>query len=90
MVAGMARASRWRVDGGVFHLTHRCHNRAFLLKLALPSVGEHQSLLDIAPHQGVIDYFHVARSRSIESQNSSELNGCTWPESNSSRRRAAP
>ena len=49
MVAGMARANRLRVDGGVLHLTHRSHNRAFLLKLALPSVGEDQSLLDIAP-----------------------------------------
>ena len=34
MVAGMSRANRLRVDGGVFHLTHRCHNRAFLLKFA--------------------------------------------------------
>jgi len=34
MVAGMARANRLRGDGGVFHLTHRCHNRAFLLKFA--------------------------------------------------------
>ena len=30
MVAGMARANRLRVDGGVFHLTHRRHNGAFL------------------------------------------------------------
>ncbi len=36
-------------------------------------VGE--SLLNIAPHQRVIDYFHVARSRSMEDQNSSELIG---------------
>jgi hypothetical protein len=28
----MARANRLRVDGGVFHVTHRCHNREFLLK----------------------------------------------------------
>jgi len=37
MVPTMARAnrlSRARQDGGVFHLTHRCHNRAFLLKFA--------------------------------------------------------
>ena len=26
--------NRLRVEGGVFHLTHRCHNRAFLLKFA--------------------------------------------------------
>lgn len=30
----MARANRLTVDGGIFHLTHRCHNRAFLLKFA--------------------------------------------------------
>ena len=30
----MARANRFRVDGGVFHVTHRCHNRKFLLKFA--------------------------------------------------------
>src|SRR6266581_6567899 len=30
----MARANRLRVDGGVFHLTQRCHNRAFVLKFA--------------------------------------------------------
>ena len=29
----MPRANRLR-GGGVFHLTHRCHNRAFLLKFA--------------------------------------------------------
>ena len=33
----MGRANRLantREDGGVFHVTHRCHNRAFLLKFA--------------------------------------------------------
>jgi REP-associated tyrosine transposase len=30
----MARANRLRTDGGIFHVTHRCHNRAFLLKFA--------------------------------------------------------
>jgi len=30
----MPRANRLGVEGGVFHLTHRCHNRAFLLKFA--------------------------------------------------------
>jgi putative transposase len=30
----MARANRLRGDGGIFHLTHRCHNRTFLLKFA--------------------------------------------------------
>jgi putative transposase len=30
----MSRAHRLPPGGGVFHLTHRCHNRAFLLKFA--------------------------------------------------------
>jgi hypothetical protein len=30
----MARANRLTTDGGVFHVTHRCHNRTFLLKFA--------------------------------------------------------
>jgi putative transposase len=30
----MARANRLAGDGGIFHVTHRCHNRAFLLKFA--------------------------------------------------------
>ena len=34
LFTGMAQANQLRVDGGVFHLTHRCHNRAFLLKVA--------------------------------------------------------
>ncbi len=28
----MARANRLRGDGGIFHVTHRCHDRDFLLK----------------------------------------------------------
>jgi putative transposase len=30
----MARANRLGADGGVFHVTHRCHKRDFLLKFA--------------------------------------------------------
>jgi putative transposase len=30
----MARANRLRGDGGIFHVTHRCHDREFLLKFA--------------------------------------------------------
>jgi putative transposase len=28
----MARANRLKVEGGIFHLTHRCQNRVFHLK----------------------------------------------------------
>jgi putative transposase len=30
----MARANRYMVPGAAYHLTHRCHDRAFLLKFA--------------------------------------------------------
>ena len=30
----MARANRLPVPGGIFHVTHRCHNRQFLLKFS--------------------------------------------------------
>jgi hypothetical protein len=30
----MSRAHRLPTEGGVVHLTRRCHNRAFLLKFA--------------------------------------------------------
>ena len=30
----MPRANRYFVPGQVYHLTHRCHNRDFLLKFA--------------------------------------------------------
>ena len=54
----MARANRLRVDGGVFHLTHRCHNRAFLLKFARDReayralLREHLQQFDVA----LLDY----------------------------------
>jgi REP-associated tyrosine transposase len=54
----MARANRLRGDGGVFHLTHRCHNRAFLLKFARDReayralVREHLQSFDVA----LLDY----------------------------------
>ena len=28
----MPRANRYMVDGQIYHLTHRCHNREFLLR----------------------------------------------------------
>ena len=30
----MPRANRYYTEGRYFHLTHRCHNRSFLLKFA--------------------------------------------------------
>jgi REP-associated tyrosine transposase len=35
----MARANRLGGYGGVFHVTHRCHNREFLLRFALDRDG---------------------------------------------------
>ena len=42
----MARANRLRVDGGVFHVTHRCHNREFLLKFACDRNAYRAKLLE--------------------------------------------
>ena len=58
MVVGMPRANRLGWDGGVFHLTHRCRNRAFLLKFARDRdayrarVREHLRQYDLS----VLDY----------------------------------
>ena len=30
----MPRGNQLKGDGGIFHVTHRCHNRSFLLKFA--------------------------------------------------------
>src|SRR3974390_724553 len=34
IVLRMARANRLNLDGGVFHITDRCHDQTFLLKFA--------------------------------------------------------
>ena len=54
----MPRTNRLRTDGGVFHLTHRCHNRAFLLKFARDR-DTYRSLLREHLHQydvGLLDF----------------------------------
>lgn len=40
----MARANRLGIDGGIFHLTHRCHNRTFLLKFGCDRDGYRATL----------------------------------------------
>jgi hypothetical protein len=42
----MARANRLSGQGGIFHVTHRCHNREFLLKFALDRDGYRTKLRD--------------------------------------------
>lgn len=42
----MARANRLSGHGGIFHVTHRCHNREFLLKFALDRHGYRAKLRD--------------------------------------------
>jgi len=54
----MPRINRLKTDGGVFHLTHRCHNRAFLLKFARDR-DSYRSLLREHLHQydvGLLDF----------------------------------
>ena len=45
----MARANRLSGHGGIFHGTHRCHNREFLLKFALDRDGYRAKLRDHWP-----------------------------------------
>ena len=40
----MGRANRLTVDQGIFHVTHRCHDRSFLLKFAKDREGYRQKL----------------------------------------------
>ena len=40
----MGRANQFNSGGGIFHLTHRCHNRAFLLKFARDRDGYREML----------------------------------------------
>jgi putative transposase len=54
----MPRGNRLSRDGGIFHLTHRCHNRSFLLKFARDrdayraKLREHLPQFDVA----LLDY----------------------------------
>jgi len=40
----VGRANQFNSGGGIFHLTHRCHNRAFLLKFARDRDGYREML----------------------------------------------
>ena len=42
----MGRANRLTVNGGIFHLTHRCHDQSFLLKFAKDRSGYRSKLLE--------------------------------------------
>ena len=54
----MPRANRLRIDGGIYHVTHRCHNRTSLLKFGRDRdayrkiVREHLRQFDLA----LLDY----------------------------------
>ena len=54
----MARANRLGRHGGVFHVTHRCHNREFLLKFGLDRDGYRAKLRErLAEFQvALLDY----------------------------------
>ena len=54
----MARANRLSGEGGIFQVTHRCHNREFLLKFALDRDGYRARLRDHLPEFEValLDY----------------------------------
>ncbi len=54
----MARANRLSGHGGIFHVTHRCHNREFLLKFALDRQAYRAKLRERLPEFNValLDY----------------------------------
>lgn len=54
----MGRSNRLTIDGGVFHVTHRCHNQAFLLKFARDRDGYRRKLRETLPEFAVrlLDY----------------------------------
>ena len=54
----MARANRLSGHGGIFHVTHRCHNREFLLKFACDRNGYRAKLREHLPEFEValLDY----------------------------------
>ena len=43
----MGRAHRLTVEGGIFHVTHRCHNQAFLLKFVRDRDAYREKLREI-------------------------------------------
>jgi REP element-mobilizing transposase RayT len=44
----MPRANRYILPGRIYHLTHRCHDRQFLLRFAKDRDGYRQRLRDVA------------------------------------------
>ena len=51
-VAPMGRTNRLTVEGGIFHVTHRCHNQAFLLKFARDRDAHREKLREIMEVEG--------------------------------------
>ena len=54
----MARANRLRIDGGIFHVTHRCHDRQYLLKFARDRNAYRAKLLEYVDQfdLSILDY----------------------------------
>lgn len=79
MGLGMTRANRLIGTGGVFHLTHRCHNRAFLLKFARDRdayrelVREHLRQFDISLLDYTLTSNHVHLL--VDAEERSEVSG---------------
>ena len=75
----MARANRLRNDGGIFHLTHRCHNRAFLFRFARDrdayraKVWEHLKEFEIS----ILDYCITSNHTHflVDAEDRSEISG---------------
>ena len=67
----MARANRLSEKGGIFDVTHRCHNREFLLKFARDRDAYRAKLREHLPEfeVGLLDYCLTPCLRSPHSRN---------------------
>ncbi|MBE7503928.1 MAG: transposase [Verrucomicrobiales bacterium] len=76
----MPRANRYLLPGSTCHLTHRCHDRAFLLRFARDRDAYRRVLYETKPRHGLyvlaycITHNHVHLLTRIQS----EVSLCTW------------
>ena len=77
----MGRANRLTVEGGIFHVTHRCHNQAFLLKFSRDRNAYREKLREgLAEFGGLslLDYTITSNHVHllVEAQSKPELSEC--------------
>jgi putative transposase len=61
----MARAKRHYLPGQIWHITHRCHNREFLLKLARDRRRWNGLLLEATKRYGMVGLKYTVTANHI-------------------------